>query len=240
MVEARTLERSIPCVPRLPQGIGQPGCGWIREDRAKAIRRFRRAGFSAGRRSLRDLEAGEQASAAGPRAVDQLVGSSRSRSWRSLTLLAATAASTTSRPASVSSMITPRRSFGSGSRRTKPRRSSRSIRLVTPADDSMSPSRAASGRAGAAGRSAASSGGRPRHGSARTGRRPPPVVWRGVVRCGTGVPSPAMPRPRGQGAPRSSRRAMVGRVVSHGHMVAEKIVLDMVSFSRETYLAPTV
>jgi hypothetical protein len=33
---------------------------------------------------------------------------------------------------------------------------------------------------------------------------------------------------------------VVGRVVSHGHMVAEKIVLDMVSFSRETYLALTV
>ena len=33
---------------------------------------------------------------------------------------------------------------------------------------------------------------------------------------------------------------LVGRVVSHGPMVAEKIVLDMVSFSRETYLALTV
>ena len=33
---------------------------------------------------------------------------------------------------------------------------------------------------------------------------------------------------------------LVGRVISHGHMVAQKIVLDMVSFSRETYLALTV
>ena len=52
---------------------------------------------------------------------------------------AATAASTTSRPSSVNSTITPRRSSGSRSRRTRPRRSSRSIRLVTPADESIRP-----------------------------------------------------------------------------------------------------
>ncbi len=74
-----------------------------------------------------------------PSSCSTSCGSSRSSSWRSLAVFAATAASTISRPWSVSSMITPRRSSGSSSRRTYPRRSSRSMRLVIPADDSMRP-----------------------------------------------------------------------------------------------------
>ena len=54
------------------------------------------------------------------------VASKRASSCWSLRITARTAASTASRPSSVSSTMTPRRSWGSGSRRTRPRRSSRS------------------------------------------------------------------------------------------------------------------
>ena len=61
----------------------------------------------------------------------------------------------------------------------------RSIRLVTPADDSIRPLARRVGEADtAAPRSARRSARRPRRGSGRTGRRPPPGAWRGALRSG--------------------------------------------------------
>ena len=185
---ASTVFRFIPkisCPPPLRvtasvRRIGDETCHRPYADGADRSHRVRRR-FRA--RSLREFEPAQELAQDRPRASRPLPD----RALQELAVadreFAATAASTTSRPSRSARSSTPRRSLGSASRRTSPRRSSRSMRLVTPADDSISPG-AETGRGeaiAAAPRSAGRSAPRPRRGPGRSGRRPLPAAWRGAA-----------------------------------------------------------